>query len=472
MRTDKHARIPRADCADSNPDSRPRRALLPGLAVLALVIAAACTSTGTRPATTPTDAPVRRFVLDFAHVPQPPADLAPEVREAWMVLRAGDGIAAEQALSLASATARDSAGGQVARGFLSAARGATAEARTRFQQALTVAPDYAVALYGLGFLAEAQSNRIAGQDWYRRAVDADPGLSAAAVRLKVLDLEQAQDLIVEGELAEARADPAAALEAYGAANAMAPFVLEPYMRVAEIHRSEGDLEAAINSLRAARDQIGELRVVLEPLGHVLQENGSYAEAYDVFQALEAVAPGDPDVRALVSSARELYFTTSLPEPYRQLEQKAEIVRADLAALIAIRMPNLGDRVTDPRTGVIMSDIDDTWAEPYIRQVVEWNVMRAFQNHAFRPDLVVRRQMFAEVLYRVLEMLGATDNAPRARLGDVASEHYLYDQIGVVVGYDILRLGPRNSFGILEPVSGAEAVAAVQRLVRIARSVDD
>ena len=329
-----------------------------------------------------------------------------------------------------------------------------------------------MALYGLGFLAEAQGNRTAGQDWYRRAVEIDPGLSAAAVRLQVLELEQAQGLIIEGELAKARGDSAAALGAYGAANTMAPNVLEPYMRIAEIRRAEGDLEGAIRTLRAARDQIGDVRVVLEPLGQVLQENGSHAEAYDVFQALEEVVPGDPDVRSMVSSARELYFTTSLPEPYRQLEQKPEIVRADLAALIAIRMPNLGDRVSDPRTGVIMSDIDDTWAEPYIRQAVEWNIMRAFQNHAFRPDLVVKRQMFAEVVYRVLETLGATDNAPRARLGDVASEHYLYDQIGVVVGYDILRLGPRNSFGILEPVSGAEAVAAVQRLVRIARSADD
>jgi len=468
MRTDNHARTPTEDCAGPNPG----RALLPGIAVLALVIMVACTSTGARPTTSPTDALVRRFVLDFVHVPSPPADLSPEISAAWMALRAGDAVASEQSLSLASATARSSGGGQSVLGFLSLARGATAEARTRFQQALVVAPDYAVALYGLGFLAEAQGNRTAGQDWYRRAVEVDPSLSAAAVRLQVLELEQAQGLIIEGELAEARGDSAAALGAYGAANAMAPNVLEPYMRIAEIRRAEGDLEGAIRTLRAARDQIGDVRVVLEPLGHLLQENGSHAEAYDVFQALEEVAPGDPGVRAMVSSARELYFTTSLPEPYRQLEEKPEIVRADLAALIAIRMPNLGDRVSDPRTGVIMSDIDDTWAEPYIRQIVEWNIMRAFQNHAFRPDLVVKRQMFAEVAYRVLEMLGATDNAPRARLGDVASEHYLYDQIGVVVGYDILRLGPRNSFGILEPVSGAEAVAAVQRLVRIARSADD
>ena len=175
---------------------------------------------------------------------------------------------------------------------------------------------------------------------------------------------------------------------------------------------------------------------------------------------------------MVAAARELYFTISLPEEYRGLEDKPQIVREDVAALIAIRLPNLGERVVEARTGVIITDIDDSWAEIYIRELVEWGVMQVFQNHGFSPDLVVKRQMFAEIAYRVLELLDAVDGTPRARLGDVTSEHYLYDEIGVVVGQGILQLGPRNRFGILDPLSGAEAVAAIQKLVRIARSGGD
>ena len=204
----------------------------------------------------------------------------------------------------------------------------------------------------------------------------------------------------------------------------------------------------------------------------LQDNGDYGDAYSVFQALEDVVPGDPDVRSLVAAARELYFTTDLPEEYRALEQKPVILREDLAALIAIQLEGLGERVQEPLTGVIMIDIDGSWAEDYIREVVAWRVMEPFQNHAFRADLEVSRMMFAEVAYRILELIEATDGGRRVRPTDVSSAHYLYDRVLAVVGQGVLPLGPRDEFGLLEPVSGDEATAAVQRLVRLARGSDD
>lgn len=445
------------------------RHLLGVLAIILLMAVSACATTNTRSTLTTTRDLVRRFVLDYEHVPAAPADLSAEVRTAWGALRAGDSATAGEMLDIAAAAGRSAAGGSAADGFLMLARGATIEARTRFQQALAVSPGYATALYGLGFVAEVEGNRVAGLDWYQQAVEADPSLSPASVRLQVLRLEQAQALIAEGERAEERGDDAAAALSYGAALELGPDVLESYLRTAAIQRRGGQDEDAIRTLRAARDRIGDLRIILEPLGQALQESGAYVDAYDVFQALEDVVPNDAEVRAMVASARQLYFTTDLPEPYRQLEDKRQIVRQDLAALIAIRLPNLGERVEEPRTGVIIVDIEDSWAVAYIREVVEWGIMQVFQNHAFGPELVIKRQFFAEIAYRVLDLVDATEGAPRARLSDVATEHYFYDQIRVVVGQGILRVGPRGSFGLLEPVSGAEAVAAVQRLVRFARS---
>lgn len=438
-------------------------------AITALVAVSACAITNTRATPTTNRNLVRRFVLDYEHVPAAPTGLSAEVRAAWGALRAGDGATAGEILDTAAAASRSTAGGSAADGFLMLARGATAEARTRFQQALAASPGYATALYGLGFVAEVEGNRVAGLDWYQQAVEADPSLSPASVRLQVLRLEQAQALIAEGERAEERGDDAAAVSSYVAALELGPDVLESYLRIAAIQRRGGQDEGAIRTLRAARDRIGDLRIILQPLGQALQENGAYTDAYDVFQALLDVVPDDAEVRAMVASARQLYLTTSLPEPYRQLEGKRQIVRQDLAALIAIRLPDLGERVEEPRTGVIIVDIEGSWAEDYIREVVEWGVMQVFQNHAFGPELVIKRQFFAEIAYRVLDLLDATEGAPRAPLSDVATEHYFYDQIRVVVGQGILTVGRRGSFGLLEPVSGAEAVAAVQRLVRFARS---
>jgi hypothetical protein len=99
-------------------------------------------------------------------------------------------------------------------------------------------------------------------------------------------------------------------------------------------------------------------------------------------------------------------------------------------------------------------------------------MEPFQNHAFRTDLEVSRMMFVEVVYRILELIDATDRTRPVNPADVSSAHYLYERILVVVGQDILSLGPRNTFGLLEPVSGREAATAMQRLVRLARISGD
>jgi tetratricopeptide (TPR) repeat protein len=443
------------------------------LVAISLIMLSACVTTDTRIApSVAADILVRRYVLDYAHVPPAPGDLASDIQPVWAALRAGDRIEARQVLDLATPASRDTAGANTAEGLLLLASGATAEAYSCFQLAVAQSPDYPIALYGLGFLAETQGDRAAGFNWYRQAVNADPSLSAAAVRLQVLELEQAQELVAQGEQEEAAGATPAALIAYESALQLGPNILEPYLRIAEIQRHSSNLDSAVRTLRLARDRIGELHVILEPLGRALQDNGEYGDAYGVFQALEDVAPGDPKVRTLVEVAGELYFTSDLPAEYRSLEQKPMIVREDLAALIAIQLEDLRESVSEPLSGVIMIDIDDSWAQDYIREVVAWRIMEPFQNHAFRTDLEVSRMMFAEVVYRILELINATDGVHPVNPTDVSSVHYLYERILVVVGQDILRLGPRNTFGLLEPVSGREATAAIQRLVRLARSSGD
>jgi tetratricopeptide (TPR) repeat protein len=434
-----------------------------------LLAGSACATTNVRPEPVVAESLVRRFVLDFEHVPAPPAGVSGPVRQSWEAARAGDAATASQALELAPPGSLEDPGASTVEGFLLLARGAVAPSRARFERAVSADPGFAPALYGLGFLGEATGDRAAGLDWYQRAIDADPTLPAPAIRLQVLQLEQAQALLSEGERAEARGDDRAALSAYESALDLGPDVLETYLRIADIQRRDGRTEDAVVTLRAARDRIGDLRLILEPLGRALQDAGQYADAYDVFRTLEESTPNDPEVRSLVAEARELYFTTSLPEPYRLLEEKAEITREDLAALLAIRLPNLGERVEEPLTGAIILDIEDSWAQDYVRQVVEWGVMEVYQNYDFGSNLPVSRQMFAEVAYRVLDLLEVAEGAPRASLSDVSRDHFFYDQIRVVVGLDILPLGPRNTFGLLDRVSGAEAIAAVQRLVRLARA---
>ncbi len=445
------------------------RGLVCGILASAGLLMAGCATTtgaGIRPTTA---GETLRFEAGLADVPAPPSGLQGPVADAWESLRQGNLVVAEQTLATLPAEDSGTAPAFTVRGFAELARGAQSAAGAHFQQALEVQQDYAAALYGLGFVAEASGARVAALQRYQQALQTEPTLAEASVRLRAVELAMAHASLVSGETLDSSGDPDGAIAAYREAIRLGPDLLRAYLRLAALYSAAGDDDEAVRVLRDARNRVGDLRQVLEPLGLALQRTGAHADAYDIFQRLREVAPNDPEVRNLVAEARRLYETTSLPEPYRRLEEKQVLQRGDLASLIAIRIPGLEDLVESPRRGIIMTDIDDSWAAPYIRDVVEWDLMQVYQNHAFYPDVDVSRQLFAEVSYRILQLLGAVDDAPRPRLLDVPRGHFFYDQIQIVVGQGILELDSQGRFGILDRVSGEEAIAAMQRLARLARA---
>lgn len=399
-------------------------------------------------------------------VPTPPVGAPDPVHRAWEMLRRGD-VAGASAAVQAFGPGADGPDAAALQGFLALQTGDVGRARTAFQTVLADVPEHPAALFGMGLLAEADHDRQAALEFHRRALEADPTVPEAAVHLRILELEAARAALLEGESAVSAGDAAAARAAYERVVELAPEVLTGYLRLAELAREGGSPELAVEWLRRARDRVGGIRPVLEPLARALQEAGEHAEAYDVALELRDLAPADPEIRELVTRARELFETTSLPDEYRALESADVIHREDLAALIAIRMPFLAELVEEPLEGVIITDTEGSWAERYVRDVVSWKIMQVYQNHAFSPELEVSRQMFAEVAYRVLELIGAADSGARPELRDVPRSHYFYDEIQAVVATGILELDD-GRFGILERLSGAEAIAAVQELARMAR----
>ena len=449
--------------------ARWKRYLYWGGLAIAMALAVGCASAGSRGTATTGGAAAVRFVLDAAHVPAPPGDVPAELGEAWAALRQGNAAAAREILGDLRPADADGAAARTLAGYLELGRGSLATAHADFEGALEVTPGYSRALYGLGFTAEAGGDRSLALDWYRDALDADRLLDEAAVRVQVLELRESQLLLLQAEMAEAAGDIDAASATYREAIRYGPRLLRAYVQLAELYRRIGDDEESVQVLQEARDRLGDEPAVLEPLALALQRAGAHAEAYDVVQQLAESAPDDPRIEGLLLEARQLFETSSLPERYRELESVPTLLREDLAALIAIRVPRLAERVEGSDNGVIITDIDDSWAESHIRQVVDWGIMRVWQNHAFYPETEVSRQMFADVAFRVLELIGAVEGAPRPRLQDIPAEHFYYREIQVVVGRGILELDDEDNFGVLERVSGAEAVAAVLRLARWSRA---
>jgi hypothetical protein len=123
---------------------------------------------------------------------------------------------------------------------------------------------------------------------------------------------------------------------------------------------------------------------------------------------------------------------------------------------------------------VVTDVRSHWASSWIMAVVRAGVMEPFPNHTFQARGLVRRLEMAQVVTRVLELIGDRHPA-RARewtqgrplIGDLPPTHLGYPAAATVVSAGVMPLVD-GMFRPARPVSGAEAIDVVERLEVLAR----
>jgi hypothetical protein len=100
-------------------------------------------------------------------------------------------------------------------------------------------------------------------------------------------------------------------------------------------------------------------------------------------------------------------------------------------------------------------------------VVGVGLLEPTVNHTFRPERTVNRGEFAQVLSRLVRMLGVSqqDAAP-ITAPDLVPGSPLYRELQLVVGYGLLSLDNSGNFSVSAPVSGEEAVNTAEKLLRL------
>ncbi len=433
---------------------RPAALLLTALGVLLV----GCATTTAAPAPRPAPG------LAAERVPAVPPGASGEIGSAWSTLRIGGAVPAATALS---ATDRATAMGQTYEGFRALRSGDLPAAQNAFGAGLGASPELAAAQYGMGLTAELQGRPDLAADWFAAALRSDPGLTRAAVESNRLALDAVAPTLRRAEQAAASGDSVAAEMAYRQVVAETPFLAGPYIRIAELHLTAGDTTTALTVLEGARRTLGDHPAVLQKLGELFMADGRYAEAADAYQRLSDQDPEDATAAARARTARDAYEQAALPSEYQTLAAKESLTREELAAVLAINLPGL-EALAGGRTGTIVADAGDRWSTPFVLRTVEWGVLDVYQNNEFYPRMEVLRSMLVEASYRVLELVGAADGAPRPVLSDPPPEHVLYRQVQAVVGLSILEADRNGAFDLLEPVSGAEAMRSVERLAAIVR----
>jgi Flp pilus assembly protein TadD len=387
----------------------------------------------------------------------PQAELA-QLQLAWREVLAGDPPPPSATTSCCVATPRAP---RPHRPRLRApARGQLAAASDAFAATLEKRPEDVPALVGMGSLAVRRGELEAAVELYRRAAATAPDDVVVRKRLAALKLQVTERRMGEAESALARSDTEAAAQAYAKALEAAPEVTDVRLALAQVLAGRDDRQGAIAVLEA--DLSGERQVLLE-LGRLLCEEQEFARALEVYTRVLAHGPGDEEARAGQQRAREGLESLAMPEEYRAIPEAPRVTRADLAALISVRVQALRRAgAGEPRVAV---DISGSWARDQVARVLALGIMDVYPNHTFQPGAIVRRVDLARAAARTLDILRWPAAAVQPP-SDMSRAHLDFGVVERVLAAGLMGLTPTGSFEPWRPVSGREAIDVVDAIARL------
>lgn len=417
---------------------------------------------------------------DFVFPAVPPALAAGDVEgrqhDAWTFLQAGQVEQAER--RFAELISRDAAFYPAAAGlgWVDVARGSFGNAVDHFDEVLGRAADYVPALVGRGDALLAGEDVSAALESFEAAFAMNTGLArverlVGELRFRVMSKRyaDARAAVEAGRLDDAEA-------AYADMIAVSPDSASLYLELAEIKQRQGDLRDALVRTRRARSlDPNDAEAVLMEAG-LLEGLGDLEAAEHVYELAETVNPTDESAEGLMRVRRALQLAR-LPSEYRGIPAAASTTRGDLAALIGVRLEELlGDAAFGMATP-ILTDTRDHWASRWIVETVRAGVMEVGAGNRFEPERAVRRGDLADVVAVVLDLIGDFDpdaarrwRAARVRFSDMSPGHLNYDSATMAVAAGVMRTFGNQRFDPTGPVSGSDAVGAVEQLVRLAARV--
>lgn len=443
------------------------------LVVLALVLAASCAK---KPVSTPAPAGAPSFG-DYVF-PAASADVAPQAvldrhQAAWQVLQMGDTKSAERDFNAILKQTPSFYPAEAGLGYTGLARKDAQGAVAHFDRALARNPTYAPALAGKGEALLALGRTDAALEAFEGAMVADPKLVTLRGRVDVLKFRGAQQNIENARKAAAAGNLDEARKGYLAAIASSPESAFLYRELAAIEHKSGDhASALVHAEQAANLDPSDVRA-LGLIAEIREASREWAKAADAYAAMNAAEPSEATV-AKIDQMREKAAFERMPNEYRAIDMAPTVTRAQLAALLAVRLEDLLRRAR-AQNAVLVTDTRTNWAAPWIQAVTRAGVMEPLPNHTFQPSAIVRRGDLAQAVSRVLTLIGAEKpklaakwRDLRPRFADVGGAHLSYPAAARSVSAGVMAPLEGETFQLTRSVTGAEAIDAVSKLEALAR----
>lgn len=440
-------------------------------AVLALLVTAAACATKTPP---PLPSPLRYADFLYPAVPPEMRDMpgAAGVDAGWRYLQNDDLRSAEREFAGAFRRSPQLYPAQAGEAYVAMAGRDYPRAETTFDAVLKTAPRYAPALAGRGQALLAQGRDAEALTSFEAALAADSSLSDLRRRVALLQFRNVQNVINTaraaadaGRIDEARSDYTRALQA-------TPDSAFLHRELGMLERRAGNADAALEHLQRATTLDPTDSASLVQLGALLEARRDYSGAEAAYRKA-ALIESTPELIAKINAVAALGREAGLPAPFAAIPSAPAITRGELAALIGVRLDDLLRSI--PPAQVVMTDTGGHWASTWIEQVARAGVMPPFEDHTFQPSAVVNRGELAAAVNRIVTVMASKSPDLRVRLSrrvqvtDMSPSHLSYPAVTVSVASGVLPLLPGDRFDVARPVSGAEAVDAVDRIRAIART---
>lgn len=406
--------------------------------------------------------------------PAVPADLAvasavaQRHESAWQALQRGDLRGAEREFRAVLEGQPAFFPADTGLGYALLARREFRDALGAFDRAILNAPQYTPALIGRGEALIGVGRTEEAVTALEAALAADPSLTDLPARIDALRFKAVEDQIAAARRARDAGRGEDARAAYERAIGSSPQSGFLYRELGLVEQRLGQLDSAlVHARRAAELDPFDARAHILA-GEILEAQRDYEGAAREYEAAAAIEPGEA-ISDRIEGARARAALAALPPEYRAIPSEPAITRAQLAALIGVRLEPLIQQVRR-RTAPVMTDTRGSWAAPWIAAVVRAGVMDAYPNHTFQPAAIVRRSDLALAVSRVLALIGAQRpgaleewTAGRPRFLDLPPAHLGYPAAAMAVSAGVLPPLEGNSFQPSKTVPGSEAVSAVERL---------
>ena len=381
-------------------------------------------------------------------------------------------------------------------------RDAYEDAIRYFQLALERDPQHLRAYLSLGDLYSLQNNYLVAETYYNKILQYDaqsvPAFTALATMQwkmgqhreaislyrKVLEIDPANQFaqqqieVVTREFFDLHYKQALAYKEAGELNPAAtelqkayslyPEKIELAVEIGDLFLQQQDYMMADGYFQRVLSTKPDYLPALIGAGKVQLALKRYNEARNYFKQALTLQPGDPEAGGLLQQTQTEKVRATLPQEYWSIATSAQVTRGDIAALLMVELM-LESRLPAPARLAIISDITTHWAKPYIIKVVQYGIMGLPPDRDFRPNEPIPKGELAFVLDTLFKKLALPlSEGGAVSFSDIPSDSDYYNSVQRVYSAGWMTAAAENSFGVLDPLSGAEVTQIFEKLKTMIR----